>query len=101
MRLDANPFLPAQAEQAQIKLTVLFRDIAKQVNDLTEGRRAAVTNAATVVPTTGTYAQGDFVRKSNPVEAGAVLAKYVIDGWTCIGGGTPGTWVERRFLTGN
>ena len=101
MRLDPNPFLPAQADQLPIKLTTLFRTSARQVNDLTEGRVAAVNNAATTAPTTGANAQGDFLRKSNPVEAGAALTKYVIYGWVCVAGGTPGTWVECRFLTGN
>lgn len=101
MKLDANPFLPVQADQLPIRLTALFRTIAQQVNDLTEGRRVAVTNAATAAPTTGTYAQGDFVRRSAPVEAGVALSKYVIYGWLCVAGGTPGTWVECRFLTGN
>jgi hypothetical protein len=47
------------------------------------------------------YAQGDFVRNSTPVEAGAATAKYVITGWICVAGGTPGTFKESRVLTGN
>lgn len=101
MRLELRPFLPTQQDQLLIRLTDLHARSAKQVNDLTEGFVSAVTNAAAAAPTTGTYAQGDYVRKAAPVEAGAATAKYVIVGWVCVAGGTPGTWVEARFLTGN
>lgn len=78
-----------------------LRDHASQVNLLTEGRIAAVYNASTAAPTTGTWAKGDFIRNSSPAEAGAVSSKYVVIGWVCTVGGTPGTWVQCRYLTGN
>ena len=78
-----------------------LREHATQVNLLTEGKLSAVYNAATAAPTTGTWAQGDFVRNSAPSEAGAVSSKYVIFGWICTVSGTPGTWLQCRFLTGN
>jgi hypothetical protein len=53
------------------------------------------------VPTSGTFAPGDFIRNSAPVEAGAVSSKYVVLGWLCTVGGTPGTFVQCRALTGN
>lgn len=77
-----------------------LREHATQVNLLSEGRISAVYNATTSAPTTGTWAQGDFVRHSNPTEQNTGGLKYVIYGWECVVAGTPGTWVECRFLTG-
>jgi hypothetical protein len=78
-----------------------MREHATQVNQLTEGRITAVTNATTAAPTAGPNLQGDFVRNSAPVEVGAASSKYVVYGWVCVASGTPGTWVQCRFLTGN
>lgn len=78
-----------------------LREHATQVNQLTEGRISAVTNATTSAPTTGPNKQGDFVRNSAPAELGAASSKYVIFGWVCVASGTPGTWVQCRYLTGN
>jgi hypothetical protein len=78
-----------------------YRDIAQQVNRLSEGSIAARYQAATAAPTTGTYQQGDFVTNSAPTELGVATAKYVILGWVCTVAGTPGTWVQSRSLTGN
>ncbi len=78
-----------------------LREHATQVNNLTEGRIAAVTNATTAAPTTGPNQQGDFVRNSAPAELGSASSKYVIFGWVCVASGTPGTFVQCRFLTGN
>jgi hypothetical protein len=58
-------------------------------------------SAATSVPTTGTWSTGDFVKNSAPAEAGAPGSKYIVHGWQCVSGGTPGTWVQCRFLTGS
>jgi hypothetical protein len=79
----------------------LLDEAAQQVNLLTTGRVAAVDNADTAAPTTGTNAQGDFVRNKAPAEAGGAGNKYVVIGWICTVGGTPGTWVACRCLTGN
>jgi parallel beta-helix repeat protein len=57
--------------------------------------------SSTAAPTTGTWVAGDKTWKRAPVEAGAATAKYVIIGWICVAGGTPGTWLEMRTLTGN
>jgi hypothetical protein len=78
-----------------------FRAIAKKVNALASGSFAAVENTGTAAPTTGTWAQNDFVANSNRTELGVVTAKYVVMGWVCVAGGTPGTWVPTRTLTGN
>ena len=82
-------------------LALLHKKIAEQVNALSEGRIVARYNAATAAPTTGTYALGDEIKNSAPSELGTTPNKYVIDGWKCVVGGTPGTWVQMRFLTGN
>lgn len=77
-----------------------LREHATQVNSMAEGKLAGTYNATTAAPTTGNWARGDFVRNSEPSEAGGAGSKYVIVGWLCTVGGTPGTWVQCRFLTG-
>lgn len=78
-----------------------LREHATQINQLSEGRITAFYTALTAAPTSGAWMQGDFVKNSAPAEAGTAGAKYVIEGWTCLVSGTPGTWVQKRFLTGN
>jgi hypothetical protein len=78
-----------------------LREHATQINLLSEGRIAGFYGALTAAPTAGTYLQGDAVMNSAPSELGTAGSKYVIEGWTCVVSGTPGTWVPRRFLTGN
>lgn len=105
MRLDPFPRFPADPSQLIRKLTDLFRDTAKQVNDLTEGRMSARTNAATSVPTTGTWRKGDFVVNSAPAESGVALSKYVVTGWIRLTDGSANVmntdWVQNRVFTGN
>jgi hypothetical protein len=71
------------------------------LNNLTEGRVAAVQNAQATIPVSGTNAAGDFVRNSAPTELGTAGSKYTVQGWTCTVAGTPGTWLPVRTLTGN
>lgn len=85
MRIDPDPRL--QADRLVPRLTDLLKAIGQQVNGLSEGRISARHQAATAAPTTGTYAQGDFVTNSAPSGAAPVI------GWVCTVGGTPGTWV--------
>lgn len=101
MRLDPFPRFPSDVGQLTRKLTDLFRDVAVQVNGVSEGKVSAVTNAYTAAPTSGTWAKGDYIRNSAPAEAGSASSKYVILGWICTVGGEPGTWLECRALTGN
>lgn len=107
MRIQHDPALPIYSgndgylKNLSFRLTLLLRAIADQINNLTEGRISAVTNAYTAAPTTGTHAQGDFVRNSAPSEAGGAGSKYVVIGWVCTVSGTPGTWLQCRYLTGN
>lgn len=97
MRLRTNPLIPG----AHINLLAELRDHAAKVNLLADGRLAAIDNAQPAAPTSGDHAQGDFVRNRAPTEAGIVGAKYVVFGWLCVASGSPGTWVDCRFLTGN
>lgn len=97
MKLNIQPRVALQDVAMQREL----REHALQVNMLSEGRISAANNASTAAPTTNQHAQGDFVRNSAPVEAGAASSKYVVFGWVCVASGTPGTWVQCRFLTGN
>lgn len=103
MRLEENPLLPSTGDMTQWSFTLsrLFRGISIKVNGLADGRLAQIDNALTAAPTTGTWAQGDFVKNSNPTEAGTAGSKYYVDGWKCLVGGTPGTWVPAQILTGN
>ncbi|NTZ20944.1 hypothetical protein EXW96_26515 [Paenibacillus sp. JMULE4] len=55
----------------------------------------------TLMPTTGTWNNGDEKRNTLRIEEGDPGSKYVVVGWTCIASGTPGTWVEMKVLTGN
>lgn len=85
----------------RVRITELFRDVARKVNGLARGKFSAVENTGTAAPTTGTWAQNDFYANSNRTELGTAGNKYVLQGWDCVAGGTPGTWVDRRTLTGN
>lgn len=108
MRIQTDTKLPTQTditvewlEALRRQLVTSFRDIATQLNGVTEGGISAITNASTAAPTTGTWAQGDFIRNSTPSEAGGAGSKYIITGFVCTASGTPGTWVQTRSLTGN
>lgn len=95
-KLNVTPRTNEDAET-----TRWYRQIAYQVNALSEGRAAALYQASTSVPTTGTWAQGDVVKNSAPTELGTAGSKYVLREWICVAAGTPGTWVQQRILTGN
>lgn len=96
MKINRTPRASVDADTDRF-----FRQVAQQVNGLSEGRIAANYSARTAAPTTETWALGDMLRNSAPSEAGAALAKYVILGWVCTVAGTPGTWLDVRTLTGN
>lgn len=89
-------------EQPSARVDPSFlRRLVQQVNLLGDGKVEAANSAGTAAPTGGTWNVGDFVRKTDPAEAGAGGSKYVIIGWICTVAGTPGTWLECRCLTGN
>lgn len=96
MRLNVIPRSNVDAETVR-----WYKEIAYQVNQVSEGKIAGAYNASTAAPTSGTWTQGDFIRNSAPTELGTASSKYVIFGWSCVASGTPGTWVQCRFLTGN
>jgi hypothetical protein len=100
MKLAENPLLPDNSPLSR-QLTQLMRETAAQVNAISEGRQYGFYTAAAAAPTTGTWALGDFVLNSAPAEAGVAASMYIIHGWRCTVAGTPGTWVQCRFLTGN
>lgn len=101
MKLVISPRLPYTYQHGHFM--TLLREAEAQVNALAEGQISANYNAHTAAPT-GTaqsYAQGDFIRNSEPTEQGTAGSKYVVLGFLCVASGTPGTWVECRCLTGN
>lgn len=110
MRLRESPVLPGGPESVydrnlNFALTTSLREIAQKVNQIAAGTLAGFDGTATSPPTTGTWAIGDFVRKSNPVEAGAASSKYIITGWLRLTDGGSNVlntdWFECRVLTGN
>jgi hypothetical protein len=105
MRIQTDFALPNTLDRLVIQLNTVLGMMSRQVNGISEGAMAASYAARTSVPTTGTWAQGDYVRKSNPVEAGGAGNKYIIKGWTRVTSGTGNTlntdWFEDRSLTGN
>lgn len=99
MKLAITVQVPTEYNRQAI--TEIVRSIEKSVNLLAEERLSAHYGASTAAPTTGSWAQGDFVRNSAPAEAGSASSKYVTLGWICTVSGTPGTWLPCRVLTGN
>lgn len=101
-----NPRLPRPpADSYQLDLNKalhdLFRETMLRIDTLAYGHLEGVKGKGTAAPTTGTWAQGDYIRNTTPVEAGSAGSKYWIRGWWCEVGGTPGTWKQDRGLTGN
>lgn len=101
MRLNEEPRLPIEPARLVQKLTDVLREMARQLNGISEDRQAFRHASLSSAPSTGTWALGDFVLNSSPSEAGSAGSKYIVHGWRCVASGTPGTWVDCRFLTGN
>lgn len=101
MKIDEFPRWPQLGPDLVRFISEQWRRMAGQANALAEGRIDAAHEAKTAAPTAGTYATGDWVRNKTPSEAGTAGSKYVVTGWVCVAGGTPGTWVATRSLTGN
>lgn len=103
MKIPLDARLPTTDSVPDLKrrLTDYFRNMAAQVNAVSEGALQGTYNAATAAPSTGTYARGDFVRNAAPSELGSASSKYVVTGWLCVAAGSPGTFVQCRSLTGN
>jgi hypothetical protein len=97
-KLNTDARLPQGGDPALTRrLAELQRENASLVNALALGQIAGAVNAAASPPSTGTFAVGDFVRNSNPTEAGTAGSKYVVFGWIKLASG----FVPMRFLTGN
>lgn len=96
MKINIQPRVNVDAET-----TRYMKEVAQQVNAVSEGRIAGFYTATTSAPTTGTYSQGDFIPNKTPTELGTAGSKYTLAGWRCVASGTPGTWVQVRDLTGN
>ena len=106
-RLTA-PQLPIAAPGSPVvalttALTKALKPMVDQINAVSSGQASAAFNATTAAPVGGktTYAKGDFIKNSNPVEQGAAGSEFIIIGWICTVGGTPGTWKQCRVLTGD
>lgn len=100
MRLEENPQLPL-GDNWRYTLQRVLRNTAQKVNQLADGKVAGTDFALTAAPTTGQFQVGDFVKNSAPSELGSAGSKYVVAGWLCVTAGSPGTFVQCRFLTGN
>lgn len=98
MKLPNDPRIFEGPKLVQ-RLVDLHRDIARQVNGLSEGKIEARYSAQSSVPTTGTHAQGDIVWNTTPTEQGSAPNTYVVLGWVCTVGGTPGTWEAMNVPT--
>jgi len=96
VKLSPTPRVKLDAETQRV-----YREFATQVNLLSEGKLTGSYNAMPSAPASGSYAQGDFIRNSNPTELGSGGSKYVVFGWICVTSGSPGTFLDCRFLTGN
>ncbi len=99
MKLALRNRIPANYSQGLLQ--AIFWEIETQGNLLAEGRLKGRHFTASAVPTTGDFAQGDIIWNSAPAEAGGAGSKYVVLGWICTVGGSPGTLLDMRVLTGN
>lgn len=98
MKLNAELQAPQGTPQALAQfLYAMHRAIATKVNGLSSGTFFAVDGIGTAAPTTGTWARGDLIRNSAPVDDGS---GGTILGWLCILGGTPGTWLPLSTSSG-
>lgn len=79
-----------------------LNDLTDQLNNLSNGGIKAASNTASAPPTSTIrqYFQGDYLRNDTPVVLGAAGSRYVIKGWICVAGGSPGTWVDDQGKTG-
>ena len=90
--------------QLQRTLKIALDGMALVINQIAKGEIIGSDSYASV-PTSGTWKQGDQVKNSAPVEAGAAASKYVVIGWIRVTSGTANVlntdWVAMRTLTGN
>jgi len=105
MRLDPLPRIPEGGLELNRRLSELFRAHSETINALSEGKASARYQARDTMPTTGTYAKGDYVDNSDPAKLGTAGSRYVVYGWKRLVSGdshVAGTdWCEDRRLTGD
>lgn len=105
MKLDQNPNIPADADGMRKRVTDLFKRTNEKVNALIEGRASALYAARSSVPTTGTWAIGDYVHNSAPAELGTTPNKYIVYGWKRLTSGSGNVlntdWFLDQRRTGN
>jgi len=105
MRLPTTLPYPNDDKRVPALLRESIERTNAQVNMLAEGFVHASHGARTSYPTTGTWAQGDYIRCSTPTEAGSASSKYVVLGWIRVTSGADNAlntdWLECRALTGN
>ena len=88
-RLAVDQRLSSDPVQLVRRLTDLLTAMARQLNGVSEGGISAIHNAQPSYPTSGAWAQGDFIRNSAPVDD----AGSTIFGWLCVEAGEPGVWL--------
>lgn len=76
------------------KQTLITADWLNFLNQIANTPGIIPTQAASVAPTTGTWNTGDYVRNNAVTVLGVTPNQYIVDGWTCVVGGTPGQWFE-------
>lgn len=105
MRLDPLPRIPPDGQPLNRRLSELFRAFSETINALSEGKASARYQARDTMPTTGTYAKGDYVDNSDPQKLGTAGSRYVIYGWKRLVSGDAHVsgvdWVQDRRLTGD
>lgn len=104
MKLDPLPHIP-DGPGLRNRCIDLFQKVNSTVNRLIEGNASILYAAQTSYPTSGTFAVGDYVHNSAPVEAGSASSKYIVFGWKRLTSGSGNVlntdWFEDRHLTGN
>lgn len=55
----------------------------------------------TAIPTSGTWALGDFIDNNSKTLQGTAPNRYILLGYSCTVAGSPGSWVECRAITGS
>lgn len=84
-----------------VALKTVLGPMVDQLNNISEGRIAAVTNADVEPPSSGEHQEGDYVKNRHPSVLGDKGQQYVVRGWICVEAGTPGVWVQDRGMTGS
>lgn len=85
-----NPFYAGQPDYI-VTLNSLFN----QVQGLSSGTTGVITGIT--APTSGSWTKDQYVKNTNRAVLGAAPDQYIVDGWLCVQGGTPGVWMEVHY----